>query len=131
MCGSSIPLCNLCMGVEIYSSYPHTHLHFVHNRKPLTRGSCSGSPPPGSTQVTRLLTMSSSTTKCLTATSCTATTAPRAQRMMRQTTISNSEDLEATRVQVMPSCFKCSSYPQLTDLQCQMLTREGLSGQHK
>ncbi|XP_050734608.1 calcitonin gene-related peptide type 1 receptor-like isoform X2 [Eriocheir sinensis] len=100
--------------------------------KPLTRGSCSGSLLLGSTQVTRLLTMGSSTTKCSTATSCTATSALRAQRMMRQTTISNSEDLEATRVQVLPSCFKCSSYPQLTDSQLQMLTREGsLSGRHK
>lgn len=101
-------------------------------RKPLTRGGRNASLLPSSTHAARLLALSSSTTKCSAVPACTTPSAPHTPRVVRQTTISNPEDLEVTRVQVLASCLKCSSYPQLTDSQLQMLTREGsLSGRHK
>lgn len=101
-------------------------------RKPLTRGGRNASLLPGGTHAACLLALSSSTTKCSAVPACTTPSAPHTPRVVRQTTISNPEDLEVTRVQVLASCLKCSSYPQLTDSQLQMLTREGsLSGRHK
>ncbi|XP_045128170.1 uncharacterized protein LOC123514363 isoform X2 [Portunus trituberculatus] len=56
----------------------------------------------------------------------------RARKVLRQTTISNPEELEGVHAQTLASCLKCSSYPQLTDSELHILTQEGHSaGRHK
>lgn len=135
MCGTlSIFLYVCCAWLFVAHCPSNISFHAVSlcYRKPLTRGGCSASVLPGSTQATRLFALGSSATKHSTTTCCITPSAQHAPRVMRQNTISNPEDLEATQVQAPPSCLKCSSYPQLTDSQLNILTREGsFPGRHK
>ena len=104
----------------------HPFLHPLMNAmstyfRSLTRQGCSAL-LPGTTHTPRLFALSSTTTNLSNTASCVTPSAKRTPRLLRQTTISNPEELDAVRTQVLTSCLKCTSYPQLTDSQLQILT---------